>query len=358
MNRRTHTRFFTLCIIALVVAGGTTLPGGGPTVSAEESTVDDETTGNFTTNFTVTWRANGTGNPQTPGAENVTLWGFARSFPANLTPMGNMTILHPAGQRSYCNLRSARTFGIDRNDNNSERFEVNPSAIRMDVALYHKTGIHDVYNWTRPDGTGVTWVEFMDEGESRRGFGGDSKDLYREDEIVIALDDCMTQPSRQGWYRWYGHLNGSNDGDLDDYQDDWRTENWFGDDPDDSAAAYSHWYYICECANRSDAEQKLGVPPQYHPDRNASVRAPNYEPGLNLTLYHPGSRTRPLPTETATAPPTLSPTPTTASPATPTQTATASSPASDGEAAGFGGLLALLALLGGGLIVIIASLYR
>jgi len=270
--------------------------------------------------------------------------------------MGNLTVITPKGQRAVCPLRLYDSYGIDRDNDGHPNPDIKKEVFYTDETFIGH--LFERHNGTRIDGTDIIWLEFFAEGECRGCMGDGSQNLFNEDEIVTAANNCVTQPSRQGWYRWYGHLNGSNDGDLDDYQDDWRTENWFGDDPTDPAGAYSHWYYICECANRSDAEQKLGVPPQYHPDRDAAVRAPNYEPGLNLTLYHPGSRTRPLPTETAAAPPTPSPTPTTASPATPTQTATASSPASDGEAAGFGGLLALLALLGGGLIVIIASLYR
>jgi len=44
-------------------------------------------------NFTVTWRANGSGNPRAPDTKNVTMWAFARGFPVDRTPIGNATIV-------------------------------------------------------------------------------------------------------------------------------------------------------------------------------------------------------------------------------------------------------------------------
>jgi len=167
-----------------------------------------------------------------------------------------------------------------------------------------------------------------------------------------------TQSSRGGTAGT--HINGSNDGkpsypgadDSDQRDDDpdrggtpdWRTEDWWGDDPDDLAAAYSHWYCVCNCTDRQDAEQTLGLPPDYHPYRNASMRAPNYERGVNLTLHAPGSKDRlPGPDPPTTPTPTATPSPTPTPTETPTPTPTPSP--TSGDSPGLGSAVAVVGLV-------------
>jgi len=313
-------------------------------------------------NFTVAWPTNGSGNPQAPDAENVTALAFASGFPVDLTPVGNVTVIAPYDQRTHCSLPAytgARNvlFGVDRHYD-TESSEGNASD-RIDETLQFFT----VADFSAAKGETVAWLDFYDEGESGPGFGPSLENLWREDELIARLDQCVVQPSDPGWYRWYGYINGSNDGqprapnadngDPEDDTPDWRTEEWWGDDPDESAAAYSNWYYVCECEDRREAELTLGLPPQYHPHRNSSVRAPNYiqdgEPqrDLNLTLYAPGSKDRlPPPEATRTPTPTAIPTSTPTSADTPTPSPTPS-PASDSGASGFGILATVLALVTG-----------
>jgi len=299
-------------------------------------------------NFTVAWPTNGSGNPQAPDAENVTGWAFASGFPVDLTPVGNVTVIAPHDQRTHCNLpanlgNENMLFGIDRYHTVPAEDNV---IDRIDVTLTFFT----VADFSAAEGETVAWLDFYDEGEEGPGFRRNRENLWREDELIARLDRCVVQPSDPGWYRWYGYINGSNDGDPDDRTgSDWRSDVWFGDDSDDHAAAYSHWYYVCECENRSEAERTLGLPPQYHPHRNSSVRAPNYiqdgEPqrDLNLTLYAPGSKDRlPPPEATRTPTPTAIPTPTPTSADTPTPSPTP--PPSSGIGPGFGPVGVLVAL--------------
>jgi len=306
-------------------------------------------------NFTVEWRAseNTTGDPQSPVAGPVNVQAVARGFPVSLTPVGNLTIVRPGPHlnRKRCpaigerpgvgnEKLEAETFGIDRND---DELVQNHTDVTFDnIEIFRR--------FTQEDGLHTGWIDFADEGEPvGAGWGGSSIDIFTEDEVVFELHECLKQSTRQGWYRWYGNVNGSNDGNPDDTGGgDWNTEDWWGDDPDESAAVYSHWYYVCECENRTDAERTLGVPPEYHPYRNASMRAPNYERGVDLTLYSPGSKDRlpgPDPPTTPTPTPTATPTPT----PTPTDTSTPSptpSPTSDSGAPGFTAFATLISLLG------------
>jgi len=348
-------------VAVLVVTAFVPAAGGGVSAgSARQADADEPSP----VNFTVTWRASenttgspqAPGNPQAPGAGPVDVQAFARGFPVHLTPIGNLTIVRPGPKANITTCQAIDKpsgsegiedgyFGIDRNDDSS-------STNHSDITL--GDGDHEVFwRFTREDGLNTTWVDFWDEGEGL-GFGDDSVDLFTKDEVVLELPDCLEKPSKRGWYRWYGYLNGSNDGDPDDTGGgDWSTEHWWGDDPDESAAVYSHWYYVCECENRTDAERTLGVPTQYHPDRNASVGAPNYvqdgqaRRDLDLRLYSPGDNIGrpPAPTEP--------PTPTAAPTATPTETSTPSPPTpTSGDSPGFGVVGALSAV---GAVVVFLS---
>jgi len=268
------------------------------TVTLTDSTDDgDGGTANETAvpNFTVTWEGGDSDefgeepNPQDPGEENVSLRMYAPHYPVDHTPMGNLTLVTPAGQGNTCKLTGAQAFGIDRNNDgrpDDDSDDGSMSNTYTDVTLVDKFEVNR--NYTRPgDGKNVTWLDFWDEGEAAGGFGDNSVDLYREDEVVLSQDGCYTQPEQPGWYRWYGYLNGTTDGDPEDSEGgDWRTENWYGDESNETAAVYSHWYYVCDCTDRQEAERKLGTPPDYGPDRNGSVVAPNFEPGQRLALAY------------------------------------------------------------------------
>jgi len=324
-----------LLAVVLVVASVGVVPGTAVVEEHGQSVVAAEP-GPSPMNFSVTWRANGSENPQAPGAENVRMWAFARGFPVDLTPLGNITAVAPGGQGRTCGFLSEtfgppETFGIDRNgDDGSDTGDDRPTYI--DLTL--RDSVRSQENFTI-SGQYVTWVNLYDEGD-----GGDFRpgdvDVFQRDEIVLQMSKCFTQPVEPGWYRWYGHINGSKDGVTRDTDGgDWRAEEWWGDNPEDRAATYSHWYYVCNCSNRTEAERTLGLPPDYHPHRSRSVRAPNYERGMNLTLYAPGDRDRlppPVPTETETL--------------APMETATPSSTPSPspGESPGFGTVAMLLAV--------------
>jgi len=310
---------------------------------------DDGKSGDVSTiDFRIHWVADGT-NPQDTGAEDVSLRAFARGFPVDLTPIGNMTIITPAEQGyGSCRYIEWSAFGINSSaPENATRTEGVPEIDHLVPANYRLSN-----NFTRADGKDVTWIDLWEEGGGI-GFGDGSLNLFGDELFVAAYPDCFTQPSTAGWYRWYGYLNGSNDGKpsergaddddaLDDHTDDWRTDDWWGNDPSDAAAAYSHWYYVCNCTDRQDAEQTLGLPPDYHPYRNASMRAPNHEHGVNLTLHAPGSKDRlPGPDPPSTPTPTPSPTPTPTETPTPTPTP----PPISGNSPGFGPVVAVVGVV-------------
>jgi len=339
--------FAVLVVTALVPAAGVGVsPGPAQQVDYDEPSPMD---------FRVAWWANQSRNPrapenpQAPGAKYATMQSFAEGFPVNLTPTGNITVIRPSKLGHACSYGyKSDIFGIDREPVPVDKEDlIKRYREKKNITNTLINQIETERNYTSGE-YNITWYQFYREGEEP-GFGIDSaRRLFSDERIVAIWRECFTQPEKPGWYRWYGYINGSIDGSSEDRDYDWRTDEWWGDDPEDAAAVYSHWYYVCECENRSEAERTLGLPPQYHPDRNASVRAPNYiqngEPqrDLNLTLYAPGDEDRlpgPDPPSTPTPTPTLTPTPT----ETPTPTPTP--PPTSGNSPGFGSAVAAVGLV-------------
>jgi len=317
-------------LVVLVVAALVPAAGSGVSASSTQQVDDNEPS---SVNFTVTWsrspRMPERFDPQSPGAFYPNVTATARGFPVNLTPLGNITVGTPEGQRSSSCVDSNHR---DTDYTLGHRFETFQIAQNETSFITLKDDINHIGLYRQEDGTNIFWFNILREGRSTGTMDGPppKNNVWNISTITVKLEECVAHPEQPGWYRWYGHINGSNDGrpsalgaDDDDQREDdtadWRTDNWWGDDSEDAGAAYSHWYYVCNCSDRQDAEQTLGLPPHYYPHHNASMRAPNYNRGVNLTLYAPGSKDRlPPPNLTNTATPTPSPTP------TPTSTPTAS----------------------------------
>lgn len=75
---------------------------------------------------------------------------------------------------------------------------------------------------------------------------GSSVRLSRGDRFVTAQRACLDNPNAAGWYRWAG----INTVELEN-----------GTTIRQERPTFSHWYWICDCENRSDAVETLGPPP-------------------------------------------------------------------------------------------------
>ena len=103
----------------------------------------------------------------------------------------------------------------------------------------------------RSEGLAVNW--YADED-----LGGDAPRFNSTDEIVAQYQDCFNNPEERGWYQMNIKLNGT---DLDT-----------GDRV--SIEFETHYYGICECEDRAEAEEVLGPPPsRQSDDATATVTA-------------------------------------------------------------------------------------
>ena len=108
----------------------------------------------------------------------------------------------------------------------------------------------------------------------------DPQEDYRVGEtLVLELEDCVTNPSSEGWYQTDLVVEGKA----------------FGSDEQVRLEATSHYFAICDdCENDSDARSELGPPPSETPTPTATPTA------------------TPTPTAAPTPTPTPAPTPTAA----------------------------------------------
>jgi len=318
----------------------------------------------------------------TPGNKDIDWFSFAPGFPVDYEPIGNITTAFPQQDvwqyQNDCKVTQAAAFGIDRdNDGRPEdSSDDGPKAnTYTDVTLIDKFKVNK--NFTDDENRNYTWLDFWNEGEAAGGFGDNSVNVYEEDEIVAKYTDCYNAPEEPGWYRFYGSLNGTTDGDPEDSDGgDWRTESWFGDDDDEIGATYSHWWWVCECEDTEEAVETLGTPPDYTPAAETTIGAPNawHEETELAPLYHPGSKDggdgTATPTESTGETETPTATESTGETATPTETATEDTgddtggddtggddtggedDGSDGDSPGFGAVAALVALLAAALLAL------
>lgn len=112
-------------------------------------------------------------------------------------------------------------------------------------------------------------------------------DVDAGDEVVARVSNCIANPEEAGWYQGELLLHDRNDTVLD---------------------SRSHYYWICECENESEARERLGPPPSEMttPD-GTSTRTPTSTPDST-------------PTSTSDSTPTNTPASTTATPAPATST--------------------------------------
>lgn len=206
-----------------------------------------------------------------------------------------------ANGEASCTRQDIRTAGIDRG--------ANDSGTHIDESV-----ISNAKNfWIDTNDDGQTYL--MTQLYDRDDIGGPHLYLNYTDQVIVTTNDCFVNPTQTGWYRIGSYLNGTA---------------WTGEYVE--GAGLSHYFYICNCTNRSDAIETLGPPPvEGFGHVGSRVKADNedldHSPPDNWDLSatrepgeHHGASPTPSPAGTPTVTPTVSGT------AVPTGTATASGP--------------------------------
>ena len=90
----------------------------------------------------------------------------------------------------------------------------------------------------RSEGIAVNWYDDED-------IGGDAPRFNSTDEIVVQYADCFNNPEEPGWYQMNVKYNGTDLDTNERVKIEYKT----------------HYYGICECEDRAEAEEVLGPPP-------------------------------------------------------------------------------------------------
>ncbi|QLD88093.1 PGF-CTERM sorting domain-containing protein [Natronomonas salina] len=124
-----------------------------------------------------------------------------------------------------CNPDNARTFGIDRGNNNT--------GTQTDVDLLEHMKNYNV-------GDNRITLELFDEGD----FGGDPINLNAPDATIAVLADCVENTGDPGWYQFQGYVNGTT-----------------YDDSYEEVYLDSHYFWIGDFESEAGAREELGPPP-------------------------------------------------------------------------------------------------
>lgn len=160
---------------------------------------------------------------RSPGAGPVALEFHSVATTGTDGLVGVRFLTHDGVSPEHCSPRDARTFGIDRGNDNSG------TEVDDDLIPHVRDSTY---------GEDYVIVEFDD----------DAPGLDAGDAIVAEYDECYRTPDEAGWYQLEGHV--------------WGAEHERGEEPEDEPfVAQSHHYWICECDDEAEARTELGPSP-------------------------------------------------------------------------------------------------
>jgi PGF-CTERM protein len=327
MNRGVTVGFVTILTLALFVGA---VPGGAGVATASH---DPESA-----DFTVKPLGD-----RTPGATDVKYGQFViGEAGTDFETLETLLAVYEEGSFEGCGPSNSETFGIDRGSTYDGQ--------KVDESLESNVKSFSA-------GENRFEVEFYGEDD----FGGSTTHLDDGDEI-ISVATCYTNPDEPGWYQITGSTMGvTASGERKTIKGE------------------SHYFWICDCESEAEAREQLGPPPS-EPEPTATPKPtpeptatpkPTPEPtatdgdsggtdedtsttDADATPTPDGQTTDPTtpePTATPTLEPTATPEPTVRPEPTPTPTEAewesevVQSPTA-GDGAGFGGGVAVVALVG------------
>lgn len=307
-------------IVVVLLVGAFLSPGGG--VGRTSAGHDPE-------------NANSTIEPfdRSPGATDVK-YGMTIVSKAgvDLETLTRTLATYSAGSWEGCGPSTSEVFGIDRG-NTHGGYEIDEEL--TDNVKSYSAGEDELD------------TRYYREGD----FGGST--YYNEGDELVTLMECVDNPDGPGWYRIGGRFEGVTAGGTEV-----------------SYSGRSHYFWICNCEDESAAREELGPPPseptptptptvtvsetQVKSDTHGSpVQATRNGTGGSNTPTATRTRTEYSDTPTATRMPTAGPTSTPTPPVTPAESwerVVVRTP-TVGSGAGFGGPVALGALIGAALLV-------
>jgi PGF-CTERM protein len=241
-----------------------------------------------------------------PGLEDATYEQFSVS-PIDIASLDYIVARWDEGGFTGCGPSNSEVFGIDRGN------DADGTATDESLTQYVKSTTID---------EDVFRADFYDEGDAF----GRSTNLDAGDEFVSLTTNCFDNPSEPGWYQIEASLAGTKPDRT--YVEETTT---------------SHWFAVCDCADREEAVERLGPPPSA--DTPTPTPAPTVSPTPTPTptatveptpTRTPPEQGTPFPSPTPTSTPTPDPTPTPTSPTSATTPAPASATAADTAAPAVG----------------------
>jgi PGF-CTERM protein len=159
-----------------------------------------------------------------PGISDASYKQFATGN-ESIQYMDYFVVSWDAGDLSGCSASNTEKLGIDRGGNNS--------GTKTDEGLLQ-------YVKDQQRSANRVLVEFYNEDD----IAGETTYVNESDEIVSYQTNCFGNPDEPGWYQISAKLNGTG---------------WDGERKEVSAT--SHYFWICDCENESEAREQLGPPP-------------------------------------------------------------------------------------------------
>ena len=215
---------------------------------------------------------------------------------------------------SDCAAEDTEEFGIDRDATYGGERRIDDSATESVKSFGKEEDARDKYedrygqygplattDWAYVERLEVQWYAPDDFGAPL--------EIYYGDRFVSAQRECLDNPDAAGWYRFAS----INEGEFEN-----------GTKVSQDVPTFSHWFYVCECANREAAVETLGPPPSEQREETNEGNGESGTPGGERTATATAGGDEDADTGqesvTATA---AAETPTPAGPQTPASTATA-----------------------------------
>lgn len=176
-----------------------------------------------------------------PGAGNASYTNYFEVAPPDdgsggYNRTGAFTVAYDAGAFDQCATGNLSTFGVDRGNDDPGRETDERLLEYVEASTYNEQYVvYDFY-----------------EGDELAAPEDAPLELAAGDQIVLTATDCIRNPDAADWYRTWGSVNGTTEAGN------------YG-----ASQLNSHYFYICDCENRSEAEATLGPPPSAS-DRTAT----------------------------------------------------------------------------------------
>ena len=152
---------------------------------------------------------------------------------------------------SDCAAEDTEEFGIDRDATYEGERRIDDSATESVKSFGKEEDVRGKYenrygqygdlattDWAYVERLEVQWYAPDDFGAPL--------EIYHGDRFVSAQRECLDSPDAAGWYRFAS----INQGEFEN-----------GTEVSQDVPTFSHWFYVCECANREEAVETLGPPP-------------------------------------------------------------------------------------------------